>query len=236
VAVAGPQPCAAAARSDWRQLPGLSGKLQAALYDFGIEDSFRLAAYRLNVHYGFALSPERIRWTTLKRAKGIAEDLDDRQPVRTLPGKGAEAIAAQSDGSMVWLVTTGSRGDKRKQRELDWNEARLCAALAEESATIFYEGLIGDVDETGEAWSQAVYRAGWYRYLYPADGRRSGLDGRTDGPLLSRQRFPFGSLPRVRLSRCRSPDVRSQGKAKRWLQQQIKGKKEQVLEELAAKI
>ncbi|HLS28048.1 MAG TPA: hypothetical protein VK041_05315 [Opitutales bacterium] len=80
---------------------GLSSKLQAALYDFGIEDSFRLAAYRLNVHYGFGLSPERIRLTTLEAAKKHAETLDSREPVRTLPATGAEAIAAQCDGTMV---------------------------------------------------------------------------------------------------------------------------------------
>lgn len=219
---------------------GLSGKLQAALYDFGIEDSFRLAAYRLNVHYGFGLCPERMRLATLETAKERAEVLDGREPVRTLSTTGAEAIATQCDGAMVRLVTTGSGGDKRKRRELEWKEARLCAAVARGSATIFYEGLIGDVHETGEAWSQAVYAAGWgvHTYIQPMG----------DGAVWIEEQaatcFPGSAFLLDLYHACdyldaAAPSCARREKPKRWLQRQknklLKGKKEQVIQELADK-
>jgi hypothetical protein len=219
---------------------GLSGKLQAALYDFGIEDSFRLATYRLNVHYGFALCPERIRQATLKTAKALSEGLKKREPVRTLPAQGAEAIIAQCDGSMVRLVATASTGDKRKQRQLEWKEARLCAAVAKENATIFYEGLMGDVEETGEAWSQAVFGAGWgiATYIQPMGDGAVWIDEQ------AAIRFP-GS--RFILDLCHvggyleaaAPSCARREKPKRWLQRQknklLKGRQKQVIAELAAK-
>lgn len=219
---------------------GLSGKLQAALYDFGVEDSFRLAAHRLDTHYGFTLSPERIRLTTLKKAKDVAADLENREPVRTLPGAGAEAIVAQCDGSMVRLVATGISGDKRKRRSLEWKEVRLCAAAAAGSAMIFYEGLIGDVYETGEAWSHAVYRAGWgaNTYIQPMGDGAVWID--EQGKICFPGAFFLLDLYHV----CEYLDLASircalREKPKRWLKRQknklLKGKKDQVIAELAAK-
>jgi hypothetical protein len=219
---------------------GLSGRLQSALYDFGVEDSFRLAAYRLGVHYGFTLSAERIRSTTLKVAKGVADQLDAREAVRTLPSKGAEAIVAQCDGSMVRMVATGSGGDKRKQRNLDWKEARLCAASAKGSAMIHYEGLIGDVHETGKAWSHAVYRAGWGidTFVQPMGDGAFWIEEQ------ARTCFPGHAFVLDLYHVCEYLDGASERcahreKPKRWLQRQknklLKGRKDQLIAELAAK-
>ena len=219
---------------------GLSGKLQSALYDFGVEDSFRLAVYRLNVHYGFTLSAERIRSTTLKVAKGVAENLGAREPVRKLPAEGTEAIAAQCDGSMVRLVVTGTNGDKRKHRKLDWKEARLCAASANGSATIHYEGLIGDVHETGEVWSHAVYRSGW--------GINTYVQPMGDGAVWIEEQanvcFPGSTFVLDLYHVCEYLDAAAHScahreKPKRWLRRQknklLKGRKDQLIAELATK-
>jgi len=219
---------------------GLSAQLQSALYDFGVEDSFRLAVYRLNVHYGFTLSHERIRLTTLAKARGLAEELGRREPVRTIAGEGSEAIVAQCDGSMIRLVTTGSSGDKRKKRELEWKEACLCAASAKGSASIFYEGLIGDVHQAGKLWSHAVDRAGW--------GANTYVQAMGDGAVWIEEQasicFPGSSFVLDLYHVCEYLDAAAEScahreKPKRWLQRQknklLKGKKNQLISELANK-
>lgn len=219
---------------------GLSGKLRGALYDFGLEDSFRLAVYRLNVHYGFTLSHERIRLATLETARDVAESLAKREPVRTIPAEGSKEITAQCDGSMIRLVTTGSSGDKCKKRELEWKEARLCAATANGSATIFYEGLIGDVHETGKAWSHAVAQAGW--------GANTYIQPMWDGAVWIEEQaglcFPGSTFILDLYHVCdylgaAAESCARREKPKRWLRRQknklLKGKNEQVLQEFASK-
>ena len=137
-----------------------------ALWDFGLEDSFRLAAVRLHSHYGFSLAPERIRQATLGQCEKVAGQLDERAPVRHLPCTGAEAIATQCDGSMVCTVQTAAQGDARKQRCLEWKEARLCAAQSRGQATIHYEGGIVDVHRAGELWGLATAGAGWAAHTH----------------------------------------------------------------------
>lgn len=219
---------------------GLSRKLRAALYDFGVEDSFRLAVYRLNVHYGFTLSHERIRSTTLETVQEVADTLAKREPIQTIPGEGSKEITAQCDGCIIRLVTTGPRGDKRKKREIEWKEARLCAATANGSATIFYEGLIGDVHETGKAWSHAAAQAGWAANTY--------IQPMGDGAVWIEEQaglcFPGSAFVLDLYHVCdylcaAAESCARREKPKRWLQRQknklLKGKNDQVLQELAAK-
>ena len=139
----------------------MSGRLRDALYDFGLEDSFRRANFRLQLHYGFSLSAERIRKATLKQAQTERTGQRERKPVSSLPSKGAAAVVSQCAGSMVRIVHTAENGDARKKRDLDWKEARICVARASGTDSSYYEGLIGDVHEVGHAWAHATLRAGW---------------------------------------------------------------------------
>ncbi len=211
---------------------GISNKLKEALYDFGIEDSFRLAVYRLNAHYGFTLSPERVRLTTLEKSAEVVNQLAEREPICTLPGQGAAAIVAQCDGSMICTVTTAPAGDGRKQRKLEWKEARLCAATAQGSATIFYEGLLGDVHETGKLWCHAAYRAGWAvdTYVQPMG----------DGALWIEEQARIGFPGRqFHYLAGAAPACARREKPTRWLKRQknklLKGKASQVIDELRQK-
>jgi hypothetical protein len=219
---------------------GVSSRLKEALYDFGLEDSFRLAAYRLKIHYGFSLSAERTRLITLEKSGEVVAKNAAREPVRTLAAKGAEKIVTQCDGSLFRFVETGSSGDARKHRRLDWKEARLCAASAADSATIYYEGLIGDVHETGRLWGHCTQRAGWAVGTYV----QSMGDG---APWIEEQaRVSFPGSPFL-LDICHvygylAPAAEScaqQEKPTRWLKRQknklLKGKSQQVIEELRQK-
>lgn len=219
---------------------GLSGALRAALYDFGVEESFRRANYRLQVHYGFCLSAERIRTVTLDQAAELASEQAGRAPVGPLPGHGTEAITTQCDGSMVRLVSPASQGDRRRRRQLEWKEARVCAAQARGSCSIHYEGLLGSVEAAGTAWSHATARAGW--------GLDSLIHPMGDGAVWIRQQaavqFPGSAFLLDLFHVCEylaeaAPGCANKETPKRWSRRQKnklrKGKASQVIAELRAK-
>lgn len=141
---------------------GCSQKLQRALVDFGIEESFGKAAERVNEHYGVVIPASTIRTLTLKHAGAVAEKIKSEPKVKTLKGKGKKVIIAEIDGTMMPMVRTGvKQGSKRKSREVYWSEVRLSAARAQGSAATCYAVSCGDVDESGEQWAQAAKQAGW---------------------------------------------------------------------------
>lgn len=193
------------------------------------------------MHYGFTLSAERIRLTTLEKSAEVVAKLAEREPVRTLPNEGAEAIVTQCDGAMIRTVTGASTGDRRKRRNLDWKEARLCAATAQGSATIFYEGLMGDVHETGKLWCHAVYRAGWAvdTYVQPMG------DGAVWIEEQARIGFPNSTFLLDLYHVCEyfapaAPACARTEKPTRWANRQknklLKGKASQVIDELGQRV
>lgn len=219
---------------------GLSQRLKQALYDFGLEESFRAANYRLEVHYGFKLSAERIRGATLEKANEVVCRQASREPVRRLPSQGAPMIKTQCDGSMLRTVTTAAKGDRRKRRVLEWKEARVCAACAVGSVSIFYEGLLGTVEQTGVAWSQATLRAGW--------GANTQIHPMGDGAVWIEQQarlhFPGSAFLLDLFHVCEYLGEAAEACAQkerpsRWLRRQknklLKGKADQVIAELRQK-
>jgi hypothetical protein len=205
-----------------------------------VEESFRRANYRLQVHYGFGLSAERIRAVTLAQAGELAAEQAGRKPVGRLPGEGAEAIATQCDGSMVRLVRTAAQGDRRKRRQLEWKEARVCAAQARGSCSIHYEGLLGSVEAAGIAWSHATAKAGW--------GVGSLIHPMGDGAVWIQQQaavqFPGSAFLLDLYHVCEylaeaAPRCAQKESPRRWSRRQKnklrKGKAAQVIEELRAK-
>jgi hypothetical protein len=71
------------------------------------------------------------------------------------------------DGSMVPIVSIKTdekgrevKGDKRKQRELSWKEARLCVARDPRSVSGHYRATMGDVEQAGLQLVGCVAEAG----------------------------------------------------------------------------
>ena len=79
-----------------------SMRLERAMCDFGIEDSFASANKRLLEHYGFKLCAGAMRSATLKHAARAEQKLkaEYAQPYRELPAGGPGVIIAEADGSM----------------------------------------------------------------------------------------------------------------------------------------
>jgi len=141
---------------------GCSRRLQRLACDFGLEHSFGKAAAQLREHHAVELSKSTARLLTLKHAANLREAQLKREKVRVLPSRGAERIITEADGSMLPIVECGdAQGDRRKQRTITWQEARLAAAQKQGEARVHYAVSFGDVHETGEQWARATLDAGW---------------------------------------------------------------------------
>lgn len=139
---------------------GKSRRLQRVLTDFGSEHSFARAAQSLREHYGFEMGASAVRQATLAHAQRARATLEQEyaQPFRILPATGPEHVIAQSDGTMICTVPSGTRKSKRLR---EWKEMRLVGAQAKGSATAVYAATFGSVEQTGRRWGHCARQAGW---------------------------------------------------------------------------
>ena len=139
---------------------GRSRRLQRALTDFGCEHSFARAAERVLEHYGLMLGSTAVRTATLVHAERARVKLEAQyaQPFRVLPAVGAEHVIVEADGTLICTVAPGPRKGKRPR---GWQEMRLVAGQAKDSATTFYGATFGSVAQTGRRWGHCARQAGW---------------------------------------------------------------------------
>ena len=109
--------------------------------DFGADVAFAQVMDKLVEHYGVMLGESTIRRITEGHAQTIFEtaQLNESWPAQT----GAETVIAQMDGGMVPIVEPdAAQQDKRKGKQLQWKEAKLCLAHAKGSKTLTYGGTL----------------------------------------------------------------------------------------------
>ncbi len=142
---------------------GLSKPLQRAVTDFGAELPFAQAQLRLREHYGIEVPVSGIREVTEQHGKAMHEqqELNCEWP----DTDGVRHVIAQTDGSMVPVVTVDSQvSDKRKDKVLNWQEIRLTIAHAQQSLKVHYGGnFSGGVEETGRQLYDCARRADFGR-------------------------------------------------------------------------
>lgn len=139
---------------------GYTAALQRAMTDFGLDHSFACAAAKIKEHYGFEVPPSSLRKQVLKNAERLAKSSACECP-NALPANGAERIIAEADGSMVPIVSfAGKSPDRRKNRRIDYREARLAACKADGSTRSFYAATMGSPETLGEAWNGLAKQAG----------------------------------------------------------------------------
>jgi hypothetical protein len=139
---------------------GRSRRLERVLTDFGCEHSFARAVDSLREHYGVEIGVSAVRDATLAHAQRARALLEAQyaQPFRVLPAVGSAHIIAEADGTMICTVQPGPRKGKRPRQ---WQEMRLVAAQARDSATTLYGATFGSVEETGRRWGHVTRAAGW---------------------------------------------------------------------------
>lgn len=139
---------------------GRSRRLDRVLTDFGCEHSFARAADSVLEHYGIELGASAVRAATLQHAQRAQAQMEEgyQQPFRVLPAVGAEHVIAEADGTLIRTVQPGPRKGKRPR---EWQEMRLVAAQAKDSATTVYGATFGSVAEAGRRWGHCARQAQW---------------------------------------------------------------------------
>jgi hypothetical protein len=141
---------------------GASRRLQRAMCDFAADEAFAKAGCKLHEHYGLRIATERVRRVCLQHARDIA--VQARPPTRTLAARGAGAIVTEADGTMIPTVDcSGAAGgqDRRKHRQLAWQEMRLVAARSQGEVRTCYGASFGTPEKVGALWSAVVGQARW---------------------------------------------------------------------------
>jgi len=139
-----------------------SRRLERAITDFGADVPWAQAMDKLVEHYGVVIAESVIARTVLKHAGEIQNRSQGRPqglPMRVSEG---QAFIAQIDGSMVPTVRSGTQGDKRKGKSVQWQEAKLSLAHAQGSKELVYAAtLLGGADEAGKQLRACAKRAGF---------------------------------------------------------------------------
>lgn len=125
--------------------------------DFGSDLPFGQVNVKLQEHYGIEVPLSRVRRITEQHGKALYEQAEVAGDWPDCVG--AEYVIAQTDGGMVPVVTIDPQAaDKRKGKQLGWQELRLCIAHELGSCTLQYGGnFSGGSEATGrQLWDCAV--------------------------------------------------------------------------------
>jgi hypothetical protein len=130
------------------------------LTDFGADQSFAKATAKVKEHYGIEVPESGIRQVTYKHA---ASSKQETELETALPAQGVAQVIAETDGCLLPIVrieATIAAKDRRKQRKLDWREARLSLARRADSRSKYYRATLAEVEQAGAQLFDCVVKAG----------------------------------------------------------------------------
>jgi hypothetical protein len=134
--------------------------LQRVLTDFGADESFVEGAAKVKEHYGIEVPVSAVRAISLQHAAQMRQE----QVLETeRPDQGVAQVIAETDGCLVPIVKiTNSEdiGDKRRCRQVDWQEARLSLARKDGAVSKQYQATMKSVDEAGAQLLDCVIAVG----------------------------------------------------------------------------
>ena len=146
---------------------GCSRPLQRAVTDFGADQAFAQVMDKLVEHYGIVLGESTILRITEGHAKKIFEKAEKADGVLAWPKQrgGSAVLIVEMDGGMVPIVEPDTtQPDKRKGKNLQWKEAKICLAHRQGSKTLAYGGTLqGDVAAAGKKLYDCAWQAGFGR-------------------------------------------------------------------------
>ena len=138
---------------------GYSLGLQRVLTDFGADHSFAQAVAKVKEHYLIEVPQSAARKYTLRHAAQM-----QASPAATanLAKGGVAQVIAESDGCFIPIVKIAAKGpkDRRKRRQLDWQEARLSLAYKAGSLDKHYQATLQNVEAAGAQLLECARRAG----------------------------------------------------------------------------
>lgn len=143
---------------------GYSQPLQRRMTDFGADLAFGQVPAKLQEHYGIEVAVSAVRTITEAHASHIHAQ---EQCPATGPTQEVPWVIAETDGTMIPIVDTapvrpGDAGeDRRKTRQVRWQEARLSLAHAQGSVTPRFAATFGEPDVVGEQLRDCALRGGF---------------------------------------------------------------------------
>jgi hypothetical protein len=132
--------------------------------DFGADLAFGQVPAKLQEHYGIAVPGSAVRTITEAHASHIHAQ---EQLQATVSAQEVTWVIAETDGTMIPIVDTApvqtgeARGDRRKTRQVRWQEARLSLAHAQGSVTPRFAATFGEPDVVGEQLRDCALRVGF---------------------------------------------------------------------------
>jgi hypothetical protein len=138
---------------------GYSLGLQRVLTDFGADHSFAQAVAKVKEHYLIEVPLSAARHYTQKQAAQIQQSQPE---TASLPDGGVAQVIAETDGCLIPIVRIAAKGpkDRRKRRQLDWQEARLSLAREAGSLAKHYQATLQAVEVAGGQLLECARRAG----------------------------------------------------------------------------
>lgn len=129
------------------------------LTDFGADHSFVQAVTKVKEHYLIEVSSSAARKHTQRHAAQIKQA---ETSTASLPAGGGAQVIAETDGCMIPVVKIAAKGpkDRRKRRQLDWQEARLSLAYRAGSIEKHYQATLQAVEVAGGQLLECARRAG----------------------------------------------------------------------------
>lgn len=147
--------------------------LQKAIVDFGADVSFQEAQKKLLEHYRLDLPVSSIQAIVENHAKNIFDFVECENNEEG----SVQQIVAEMDGSMIPVVDTAipkeGKADRRRSRNIRWQEARLCFARSAKLITPIFYATMGDVERAGNLLYRAALRVGF--------GSKTEVHGLGDG-------------------------------------------------------
>ncbi|MBO1350655.1 MAG: UPF0236 family protein [Hormoscilla sp. GUM202] len=143
---------------------GYSLPLQRAITDFGADVSFGRIPEKLQEHYGITVPISSAQVITQKHARVVKKSQELTEKIPEIDG--VELLITEMDGTMIPIVkTTGQtneelRGDRRKNRELSWKEARLSLVEIPGEKKSIIGDTVGTVNDAGNQLLHSAIRAG----------------------------------------------------------------------------
>jgi hypothetical protein len=147
--------------------------LQRAITDFGADHAFGQVPKKLQEHYGIDIPVSTARNITGFHGQQMLKQKEIVSLPLTVPG--CLQQVGEIDGCMLPIVTIGEKeGDKRKQKTLHWQEARLVLVHEQGSVTPKFDATFGgSVDDAGQSLMNCAVAAGF--------GTQTHLHGVGDG-------------------------------------------------------
>jgi hypothetical protein len=129
------------------------------LTDFGADHSFAQAVAKVKEHYLIEVPISAAR----KQTQTHAAQMQARESATaSLPKGGVAQVIAETDGCMIPIVKIAAKGpkDRRKRRQLDWQEARLSLAYKAGTLQKQYQATLQAVGVAGGQLLECARRAG----------------------------------------------------------------------------